>query len=148
SKYVALYSELHQKRAKEFGNAVEEIKGLSEWSLVLENVRDSVLLPLVQRSCDQLKLEDSAARCSNCHSTVGEMESDIAALSGLKAQAIARVQELTAAPEEAGVRTERVRISEFFVGPLDSDAAIKEAVSRLAEYLLLLSAEGVRIIVE
>lgn len=148
SQYVALYSELHQKRATEFSNAIEEIKGRPEWSLVPENVRDSVLLPLVQRSCDQLELEDSASRCRHCHSTVGEMESDTAALSGLTAQAIARVQELTAAPQEAGVRTERVRLAEFFVGPLDSEAAIKEGVDRLTEYLLKLSAEGVRIVVE
>jgi hypothetical protein len=76
------------------------------------------------------------------------MESDIAALSGLTVQAIARVLELTAAPEEAGVRTERVRLADFFVGPLDSKAAIKEALGRLTEHLLKLSSEGVRIIVE
>lgn len=148
AKYVALYSELHQKRTTEFANAIEEIKGRPDWSLVPADVRDSVLLPLVQRACESLELEDGSTRCRNCHATVSEMESDIAALSGLTAQAIARVQELTAPPEEAGVRTERVRLAEFFVGPLDSEAAIKDALDRLTEHLLKLSAEGVRIIVE
>jgi hypothetical protein len=95
-----------------------------------------------------LELEDSSTRCQNCRSSVGEMESDIAALSGLRGQVIARVQELTTPPEAAGIRTERVRLAEFFVEPLDSEAAVKEAIERLSEYLLKLSAEGVRIIVE
>lgn len=148
TEYVALYSELHEKRATEFSNAIEEIKGRPDWSLVPEDVRDSVLSPLVQRACESLALEDGSTRCSNCHSTVSEMESDIAALSALKSQAIVRVQELTTPPEAEGVRTERVRLAEFFVAPLDSEAAIKEAVDRLTEHLLKLSAEGVRIIVE
>jgi hypothetical protein len=76
------------------------------------------------------------------------MESDIAALSFLKTQTVARVQELTIPPEVEGARTERVRAADFFVGSLDSEAAIKEAVERLTEYLLKLSAEGVRIIIE
>ncbi len=148
AKYVALYSELHEKRATEFSDAIEEIKGRPDWSLVPEDVRDSVLAPLVQRACESLALEEGSTRCSNCRSTVSEMESDIAALSALKSQAIARVQELTTPPEAAGVRTERVRLAEFFIAPLDSEAAIKEAVDRLTEHLLKLSAEGVRIIVE
>jgi hypothetical protein len=146
--YSSLYSELHKKRSTEFSDAIEEIKGLAEWSVVPEDVRDSVLSPLTQRACELLALGDGATRCSNCHSTVGEMESDIAALTALKSQAIARVQELTTPTEEEGVRTERVRIAEFFIGPLDSEAAIKDALERLTEYLLKLSAEGVRIIVE
>jgi hypothetical protein len=148
AKYLALYSELHQRRTTEYANAIEEIRGRPDWSLVPEDVRDSVLSPLTQRACASLALGDGATRCSNCHSTVSEMESDIAALISLKSQAIARVQELTTPAEEAGVRTERVRIAEFFVGPLDSEASIKEAVDRLTEYLLKLAAEGVRIIVE
>jgi hypothetical protein len=146
--YAKLYSELHQERKAQFTNAIEEIKGRSDWALVPEDLRESVLVPLAQRACESLSLADGASRCSNCHSTVSEMESDIAALSFLKAQTVARVQELTTPPEVEGARHERVRVADFFVGPLDSESAIKEAVERLTDYLLKLSAEGVRIIVE
>jgi hypothetical protein len=146
--YRTLYTELHEKRAKEFSNAIEEIKGRVDWELVPENTRDSVLTPLVRRACESLDLSESSTRCQTCHATVSEMESDIAALNGLKAQVIARVLELTAPPEEEGVRTEHVRLADFFVSPLDSETAIAEAVQRLSEHLLKLSAEGVRIIVE
>jgi hypothetical protein len=146
--YRSLYAELHQKRATEFSNAIEEIRGRPEWSSVPENTRDAVLSPLVVRACEALDLADGSTRCQNCHSTIGEMESDITALAGLKAEVLARVQELTAPPEEPGARTERVKLAEFFVGPLDSQAAIEEAVQRLTEHLLKLTAEGIRIIVE
>jgi hypothetical protein len=146
--YAKLYSELHQDRNEQFVNAIEEIKGRSDWALVPEDLRESVLAPLAQRACESLSLADGASRCSNCHSTVSEMASDIAALSFLKAQTVARVQELTAPPEVEGARTERVRLADFFVGPLDSESAIKEAVERLTDHLLKLFAEGVRIIVE
>jgi hypothetical protein len=146
--YAKRYSELHQERKAQFTNAIEEIKGRSDWALVPEDLRESVLVPLAQRACESLSLADGASRCSNCHSTVSEMESDIAALSFLKAQTVARVQELTTPPEVEGARHERVRVADFFVGPLDSESAIKEAVERLTDYLLKLSAEGVRIIVE
>ncbi|MGI9069398.1 MAG: hypothetical protein ACR2HX_23720 [Pyrinomonadaceae bacterium] len=146
--YRSLYGELHQKRTTDFLNAIEEVKGRSDWSLVPENVRDSVLSPLTQRACESLDLPDNSTRCQNCHSTIGEMESDLAAINGLNAQVIARVQELTTPPEREGVRTERVRLADFFVGPLDSEVAVREAVERLSDYLLKLTAENVRIIVE
>jgi hypothetical protein len=76
------------------------------------------------------------------------MQSDSVALDGIKAQAIARIQELTAPPEEEGVRTERVKLSEFFIDTLDSPEAVEEAIQRLREYLLKLTSENVRIIVE
>jgi hypothetical protein len=146
--YAALYSELHEQRTKEFTDAVEEVRGRPEWASVPDEVRGSVLSALTQRACDPLALADGATRCSNCHSTVSEMESDVAALGYLKAQAIARVQELTSPPEVEGARTEHVRLADFFVGPLDTKEAIKEAVDQLREHLLKLAAEGVRIIVE
>jgi len=146
--YVALYSELHLRRTTEFRNAIEEIKGRSGWSLVPDEVRESVLTALTQRACESLVFDDGSTRCRTCHSTISEMESDIAALNALKTQVIARIQELTTPPEEEGVRTERVRLAEFFVDPLDSETTIKQAVERLTEHLLKLSAEGVRIIVE
>jgi hypothetical protein len=146
--YRTLYTELHQQRATRFSDTIEEIKGRPDWALVPENTRDSVLACLVTRACASLALTDTSTRCQSCHATVSEMESDIAALNGLKAQVIERIRELTAPPEEEGVRTERVRLAEFFVGPLDSDQSIKDALERLSEHLLKLSAEGVRIIVE
>jgi len=148
SEYQLLYTGLHKKRAAEFSSAIDEIKSRPEWPLVNEDARDSILFPLVQRACEPLELEGSVSHCRTCQSTVGQMESDLAALASLKADVIAHIQDLTAPPEPEGARTERVKLAEFFSGPLDSQAAVEDAVRVLTEYLLKLTAEGIRIIVE
>ena len=113
-----------------------------------ENMREVVLSPLISRACDSLELKENSLRCAVCQASVREIESDLVALYGLKAQVIARVQELTAPSEEEGVKTVRVRLVEFFVGPLDSKATVEEAIKNLREHLIKLSEEGVNIIVE
>lgn len=148
SAYLSVYTELHETRFSEFSKAIEEVKGRIEWQLVPDNTRDSVLSSLASRACTPLVLPGSASRCTTCQSTIKEMESDLAALNGLKAQVISRVQELTAPPEEEGVRTERVRLASFFIGPIDSRESVEAAVNNLREHLLKLADEGVKIILE
>ncbi|MGH9822593.1 MAG: hypothetical protein ACREDR_05010, partial [Blastocatellia bacterium] len=146
--YGYVYSDVHLRRAKEFTLAIEQVKGRPDYALIPEDSRNSILAPLSLRACDNLQRDDTSAVCQNCRSSIGEMESDLAALTGLKSEAIARIQELTTPAKQEGARTERVKLAEFFVGPLDSQAAVQEAVQRLTEHLLKLTAEGVRIIVE
>jgi hypothetical protein len=55
------------------------------------------------------------------------------------------VQKLTTPPD---VKVERVRISEFFSGALDTDEKTKQAVGRLQDHLLKLLDEGIKIVVE
>ena len=61
----------------------------------------------------------------------------------MKAEALTRIQELTAG-EEAG---ERVRLSDFFAGSLDSEQTVDQAIEQLRGHLLKLLAEKVKIIV-
>ena len=147
-KYRDLYANLHLERATAFAGAIDELKGRAEWALVPEDVRAAVLSPLAVRVCELYFSEEGSTRCAICRSTVSEMQSDLFALDGIKSQAITRIQELTAPPEEEGVRTERVKLAEFFVGALDSQEAVDEAIERLRDYLLKLTSENVRIIVE
>jgi hypothetical protein len=72
------------------------------------------------------------------------MESDQAALGGLKTEVIARIQELTA-PQE---KLERVRLADFFTENLESKETVERVVERLREHLLKLMDEGVKIILE
>jgi hypothetical protein len=146
--YRDLYARLHEERSIQFASAIDELKGRAEWALVPEDVRAAVLSPLTARACELYFSEEKSTRCATCRSTVSEMQSDLVALDGIKSQAIARIQELTAPPEEEGVRTERVKLAEFFNHSLDSPEAIEAAIQHLREYLLKLTSENVRIIVE
>lgn len=72
------------------------------------------------------------------------MESDLAALPGLKTQVVSRVLELNN-PEP---NIERVRLASFFDGGLDSQEAVETAVENLKSHLMKLVAEGARIVLE
>ena len=87
--------------------------------------------------------------CQTCLATLSQMESDLAALTGLKAQVLARIYQLVdTAAKAAGTRVERVKIIEFFTEALDSEASVNDAIERLRDYLQKLVAEGAKVIVE
>jgi hypothetical protein len=142
--YSKLYTENHDRRAKESTSAVEEVKGHSDWSSVPVTMQQPVLQQLVARACEKLELPDGTLTCRTCRATVSQMESDLAALDGLKAQAVAQVVKLTTPVETKVVR---VRLASFFATS-DSENSIKAAVERLLDHLLKLHQEGVKIVVE
>ena len=63
------------------------------------------------RCCADLDQPEGSVVCKVCGATLGQMESDLAALGGLFAQVVAQVQKLTTPPE---TKVQRVRVSEFF----------------------------------
>jgi hypothetical protein len=145
SAYRALYEGLHSRRAEDYGAAVEGVKGRPEWGVVPEAMRDPLLVPLVARACDNPDQPVGALACRKCRATVSQMDSDLAALVGLKAQALAQLQKVTAPPQ---AQLARVRLADFFAGPLDNEEAVRMAVDRLRDHLLKLVDEGVKIVVE
>lgn len=151
--YQQEYTMLHTQRAQAFERAIEEIKGRAEWNLIDDGMYGDLLAPLSSRVCkdgEELKksgaslLSDPALHCHFCNASLGQLDSDLAALGGLKAQAIARIQQIIA-PQE---KIERVKLSDFFTEALDSRESVHSAVERLHEYLLKLLDEGVKIILE
>ena len=147
--YRALYTELHKQRADVFERAVDEIKGLPEWPQIPTEMQESILAPLTSRACAELNLPESALACRNCRATPSQMESDLAALTGLKAQVLARIHEIVdSAATAAGTRIERIKILDFFAEALDSQESVDDAIERLREHLQKLVAEGAKIIVE
>ena len=146
--YQSAYRQLHQERASAFTKAIEEIKGRSEWVQIPESMYTAILAPLSSRACEEIELPDAASSCGHCSATLSQMESDLAALSGLKAQVQARIQELVTPSEEEGGHIERVKVSEFFTEALDSEESVDRALERLSEHLHKLIAEGVKVILE
>jgi hypothetical protein len=143
--YEELYRGQHEQRAAQALAATEEIKGRPEWLGILEPLGTQLLSPLVARSCAALELPRGALVCRHCRATVSQLDSDLAALPGLKTQALAQLQIAVSPPQ---TRVERVRLAEFFAGPLDSAAAVRAAVERLCDHLLKLVDEGVKVVVD
>ena len=143
--FRTLYEAGHADRTEQFGAAIEKIKGREEWTAVPESMREPVLGPLQSRCCLELHLLDGSTACKTCGATLGQMESDVAALGGLFAQVVAQIQKLITPPE---VKLKRVRVAEFFTGSLETEDQVKQAVGRLQDHLLTMLAEGVKIVVE
>lgn len=144
SAYHALYGQWHADRASAFGAAIEEIKVCPEWAQLGEDMRNTILVPLVSRACSCLDLGDASTVCTACRATVNEMEADLAGLSGFKAEALRKLREL-AAPQKV---TKRVRLADFFPPAIEHEESIDEAVDELREELHKLVAEGFTIILE
>jgi Skp family chaperone for outer membrane proteins len=128
--YQAAYTQLHEQRAIVYGQAIEEVKGRSEWSQLDEALYTDVLSPLSSRVCKREEevqksgatiLSGAALTCRFCNATIGQIESDLAALGGLKAQVIVHIQRIIA-PKE---KMERVKLSEFFTEELASEEAVE-----------------------
>jgi hypothetical protein len=169
NRYQGVYAELHQQRLDAYSAAVDEIKGLPEWTQVANWVKtaddsvvqeerqqrlNAVLSRLTGKICETPDLSEDGDACGECRATLAQMESEIAAVDALKTHATRELQEL-AAPEKKIVR---VRVSSILGSviekpdhPDDSEEFEKRLTDRideLKEYLLKLLAEGARIILE
>ena len=80
-------------------------------------------------------------------STLGEMESDIAAAEGLKSAALAKLQELTV-KKSTDATVKRVRVAEVFDRPIQSQEDLDAALEQLKDALQKLIDEGAAIILE
>lgn len=142
--YVELYTELHANRAKAYQDVVESVAAKPEWALLSGEAQVALIGPLRSRACAELDLPTHGGTCRQCAATVSQMESDLAALDGLKTQALVRLQELTA-PKE---KVERVKLAAFFGNGMESEEEIDKAIEQLKAHLLKLIAEGIRIVLE
>lgn len=158
--YQRRYESLHAQRNGSYTRARDAVRNRPEWT----DLAASVPTPLQSRICRRSSprpgdgtntnaigawtpvLKADTDTCPQCLATLGQMESDLAAVAGLPGQALARLQELTKPPEVE--RVERVRLSGFFLRALDSYRAVDEALARLREHLLRLISEGVEIVLE
>ena len=135
---------LHERRTDAFLAEIDVVKGRPEWPEIPPDMQKPLLAPLEARTCAGLARPAGAVVCDTCRATIPQMESDLAAATGLRSQILARIQEI-ARPQE---RVERVRLADLIQEPLDDEAAVDRFVETLKAHLLKLLAEGSRIIIE
>jgi len=150
--YAEYYADCHNQRAQIYLAAITDIKGRSEWTNIPPEQQQVLLGELQKRACEHDLSADnwslSGNECPSCKASIAQMESDLAALSGLKSQVLVRIQELTALTEEKEVVIERVRLGDFSSETIDSEEAVEQVVVRLREHLLDRVSKGVKIILE
>jgi tRNA uridine 5-carbamoylmethylation protein Kti12 len=144
--YAAVYEKSHAERSEGYRQAIDILKGLPEWLDLDESFQASLLQPLKSRFCETLKFSAGQVVCGNCGAGLSQIESDIAAVSGLRNQALQRIQEMLA-PED---RVERVRFSDVFrrSQTLATAEEVDELLEQLRDHLLKLIEAGSKVILE
>jgi hypothetical protein len=145
--YRETYLELFDRRRTAFERVIEELKGRAEWQAVSPEFAESLLVPLRSRLGDETDRQSVVTGNSLGNATFTEMESDLAAVEALKAAALAQLQEavIEKTPETV---IRRVRITEIFDRPIQSQEDLHAALEQLRDALQKFLDEGAAIILE
>jgi hypothetical protein len=144
------YVDLFERRRTAYEAAVEEIRNRPEWgSLEATNpgMASSLLSPLLGRVGNLEDKDAVAGGKSLGKASLAEMESDLCAVDGLKSSTLVKLQELSIGSEKkAPVR--KVRVSEFFNRPIQTQAELDNTLKLLRDSLQKYIDEGAIVILE
>ena len=148
--YRNAYCDLFERRKSFYESAIEEIKNRTEWA-PLEATNSSMavtlLSPLLGRVGTDEDQEAVKGGTSLGKSSLTEMESDLAAVDGLKSSVSVKLQELSIGSEKkAPVR--KVRVSEFFNRPIQTQEELDKVLDLIRNSLQKCIDEGAIIILE
>ena len=148
--YKRAYTELFDARRKAYETAIGEIRNRAEWApLEATNpaMAESMLSQLSGRLGSDEDKEAVATGTTLGKASLTEMESDLAAVDGLKSSVLVKLQELSIkSDKKAPVR--RVRVSEFFSRPIQTQAELDKALELIRDSLQKCIDEGAVIILE
>jgi len=148
--YRNAYCELFDRRKKSYESAIGEIKNRTEWGPLEANnssLAATLLSPLQGRVGTDEDKEAVRGGTSLGQSSLTEMESDLAAVDGLKSSVLVKLQELSLGGEKkAPLR--KIRVSEFFNRPIQTQAELDKALDLIRDSLQKCIDEGAIIILE
>src|SRR5262249_54141037 len=144
--YVALFD----RRALVYQRAVGDIRNRPEWEPVAKSnyeLADSLIAPLLIRVGVEADKNAVVNETGLGNASLTEMQSDLAAVDALRASALVKLQEFAMGGEKkAPVR--RVRVTEIFNRPIQSQQDLDAAIEQLRDSLQKFIDEGAAIILE
>jgi hypothetical protein len=148
--YQTAYCELFDRRKKSYESAIDEIQNRMEWA-PLESTNPSMATSLLTPLQGRVGTDDDKNAVAEGKSlgkaSLTEMESDLAAVDGLKSSVLVKLQELSIGSEKkAPVR--KVRVSEFFNRPIQTQEELDKALDLIRDSLQKCIDEGAIIILE
>lgn len=148
--YRNAYCDLFDRRKKSYESAIGEIQNRTEWGPLEANnpsMAVTLLLPLQGRVGTDEDKEAVKRGTSLGKSSLTEMESDLAAVDGLKSSVLVKLQELSiSGDKKAPIR--KVRVSEFFNRPIQTQGELETALNLIRDSLQKYIDEGAIIILE
>jgi hypothetical protein len=148
--YKQAYCNLFDRRRQSYESAIGDIKNRAEWGpleATSPSLTASMLSPLLGRLGTDEDKEAVAEGKSLGQASLTEMESDLAAVDGLKSSVLVKLRELSIGSEKkAPVR--KVRVSDFFNRPIETQAELDKALELIRDSLQKCIDEGAIIILE
>ncbi|ODS31203.1 MAG: hypothetical protein SCARUB_03674 [Candidatus Scalindua rubra] len=142
--YFKIYEEGHVKRDELYRRLEETAKGMSEWSSLPDDIRETILKDISSRYCDQLNLKSSLV-CASCRATIMQMESDISAKNVMEQRIQQLIDDFVAKSDE---NIEKIKLSDYFGKHITSPDEFKEQLERFVQQIEGLLKEGKKIILE
>lgn len=152
SEYLRLYRSTFEKRELAFETALEQIRGLPEWAILIndpegtEAERERLVVPLSSRlsGLDSPRLSAGDTVCRRTGVSIPQMESDLAAVEGLTREVVRRLQEWLE-PDE---KIEHFSVARHFSGKISTEAELDAALASLRAKLSKLLSQGTKIVLE
>jgi hypothetical protein len=150
SAYRTLYESLFDQRKAVYTEARDRIKGVPEWLLLSERLKDrpeeldALLAPLSQRADAVLDLPAGATVCRRTGATVAQLESDLAAVEAVSRSVLSRVF-AEAAPEE---KIERVSVARLYPSRITTSEEMEEVLKDLRDRIEKILAQGGSVVLE
>ena len=148
--YKKTYLGLFERRKALYESAIGEVKNRNEWEPLEStnpSIAQSLLSPLVTRVGSEDDLSEVNEGTSLGKASLTEMESDLAAVEGLKSTALIQLQELSIGSEKKGP-VRKVRVAEFFKSPIQTQQELDKALAIFGDSLQKCIDEGAIIILE
>jgi hypothetical protein len=148
--YKGIYLDLFDRRKKLYESAIGDVKNSTDWvPLEAKNpsITVSLLSPLQGRVGTDEDKEAVEKATSLGKASLTEMESDLAAVDGLKSSVLVKLQELSiSSSKKAPIR--RIRFSEFSNRPIQTQEELDQILIQIRDSLQKCIDEGAFIILE
>lgn len=138
--YKQRYGELHSNRLEVYQKAISSVKNHPAFETLLESYQSIVLVGLEKKLCSYEL--DSSSVCTECRSTLREMETDVVAVETLKKEAMEKIDQLTAPSEKIAY----VSLDSLVSGTIESKEDTEKIIESIRKHLLKMIAEGMKIV--
>ena len=148
--YRNAYCELFDRRKESYESAIGEIKNRAEWGPLEANnpsMAATLLSPLQGRVGTDEDKESVKGGTSLGKSSLTEMESDLAAVDGLKSSVLVKLQELSIGEREEGTYPKGASVR-VLQSPIQTQAELDKALDLIRDSLQKCIDEGAVIILE
>ena len=141
--YNNIYKEKHKKRYELYTILREKIKGMEEWVNLPDETKHEIIKETESKCCKNVNFSNLFI-CSECNSSVKEIELDINSLSIVENRTMERIFNFLGNVEEI----KRIKISEYFPKQINDIEEFKEKIEKFSKDIDSFLKEGIKVVID